>query len=111
MSKDEISDIKIIKAEIERINGHVKIFKEYGKTLDSIETALIGNSLNGHDGLVYKIDKLSKKVDEIDKIKTEFNIAKWVFGIIFVAVIGSLVRSQIETVDKEKNDNNITSNK
>jgi hypothetical protein len=102
---NEISDIKIIKGEIESIKGHIVIFKGYGKTLDSIESALIGSSLNGHDGLVYKVDRIAKKVDEFEefKIKTnnELTLAKWIFGIFFIAVVGSYVRNNIED-KKEK---------
>jgi len=40
-NQHEISDLKIIKGEIESIKGHVAIFKTYGKTLDNIESALV----------------------------------------------------------------------
>jgi len=106
-NQNEISDLKIIKGEIESIKGHVAIFKTYGKTLDNIESALVGSTLNGHDGLVYKVDRIAKKVDEFEefKIKTnnELTLAKWIFGIFFVAVVGSYVRDTIgEKKEKEK---------
>lgn len=106
-NQNEISDLKIIKGEIENIKGHVQIFKGYGKTLDNIESALIGSTLNGHDGLVYKVDRIAKKVDEFEefKIKTDhqLNIAKWIFGIFFVAVIGTFVKEKMESKkEKEK---------
>ena len=106
-NQSELSDIKIIKGEIESIKGHVQIFKGYGKTLDNIESALIGSTLNGHDGLVYKVDRIAKKVDEFEefKIKTDhqLNIAKWVFGIFFVAVIGAFVKDKIEPKKERSN--------
>ena len=97
MSREEVVEIKLIKAEIERINAHIKIFKGYGTTLDSIETAIVGNSLNGHDGLVYKIDRINKKIDEYETMKTQFNFSKWIFGIIAVAIIGSYVNEKFSS--------------
>jgi len=99
-NQNEISDLKIIKGEIESIKGHIQIFKGYGKTLDNIESALVGNSLNGHDGLVYKVDRIAKKVDEFEDFKTktdnQLNLAKWIFGIFFIAVIGAFVKEKMD---------------
>ena len=106
MSQNEIADIKIIKAEVEAIKQHIQIFKGYGKTLDNIETSLIGNSLNGNDGVIHKLTKVCNRLDEMEKFKektsNEIVLAKWIFGIVFIAVIGSLVRSQIEDKAKDK---------
>lgn len=96
MSSEEKADIKIIKAEIERINGHIKIFKGYGTQLDNIEVSLVGNSLNGNDGMVSKIDKISKKIDEYETMRIQFNFAKYIFGALTLAIIGNYVSDKFK---------------
>lgn len=104
MSSQEIADIKEIKAELGRIKSHMDIFKGYGKTLDSIENALIGNTLNGFNGIVHKVDEVNNSMTRYDirlddfekfriKAENEMTFAKWVVGIIFVTVIGATVNN------------------
>jgi hypothetical protein len=116
MSKEELADIKTIKtdmklmsdnmlltnAEIERMNNHIRIFKGYGKTLDSIETAILGSSLNGNDGLLSKINKINQKIDEYETMKTQFNVAKWVFGIFASAIIVGYVSELYHSKEEKK---------
>lgn len=124
MSKEELADIKTIKqdmklmsdnmlltnAEIERMNNHIKIFKGYGKTLDSIETAILGSSLNGNDGLLSKMNKINQKIDEYETMKTQFNVAKWVFGVVTGAVIIGYINEIYHSKEKKQDIENVKQN-
>jgi hypothetical protein len=118
MSIEEKADIKEIKAELGRIKGHMDIFKGYGKTLDSIENALIGNVLNGFSGVVHKVDKMESTLSKFDeriesieqfriKSDNERLFVKWVAGIIFVSIVGATVNNYFAyKVTKDKIENN-----
>lgn len=118
MSIEEKADIKEIKGEIQKIKSHMDIFKGYGKTLDSIENALIGNALNGFSGVVHKVDKMEATLSKFDerlesveqfriKADNERLFVKWVAGIIFVAIVGATVNNYFAyKVTKDKIENN-----
>jgi len=107
MSNEEKADIKLIKAEMERMNGHIKIFKGYGPTLDNIEIALVGSSLNGNDGLVSKIDKISKKIEDYETMRIQFNVAKVIFSIIAVAFIGNFISEKFYKKESKQQTENL----
>jgi len=75
MSTKEQNDVIEIKGEIGRIRNHLDIFKktneettktlnETSKSVNRIETALIGSHLNGNVGLVSDFADLQKIVEE-----------------------------------------------
>lgn len=89
-----MEDIKLVKAEIERIRHHMDLEKkerqEDREILIDIKNVLVGNELN-RGGLVKEIKEIKNEVDDLRKFKGEMDVylkqAKFVIGGIIVAII------------------------
>ena len=83
-------DLKTIKADIEKLTRHLatqeKINDGNTTILLNIQSALLGNDFNEKKGLVYIVNDVDKRVKEIEKKQSEFEIYltqfKWVIGIV-----------------------------
>lgn len=89
-----MEDIKLVKAEIERIRHHMDLEKkerqEDREILIDIKNVLVGNELN-RGGVVQEMKEIKNEVDELRKFKGEVDVylkqAKFVIGGIIVAII------------------------
>lgn len=103
----DIQDSIVVREKLIRIESHIENFKGYGKQLENISIALLGMEMNGKDGLVKKIDGLSTDIKEMNKFREsitnqtalmqrELNFGKWVFGIVFIALIGTYIKEKYD---------------
>ena len=87
-------------SRLDRIEHHLKLLKESdsrnSQSLNNIETALIGNSYNGHKGIVLLVEDLNKRLEvleERDNIRQEHTRqVKFVLGTFFVGFVAVIYR-------------------
>jgi len=102
-----VEDSIVIREKLIRIENHLKDYKDDREDIKLVRIALVGNELNGNEGLLSKIDGLSKNIkalesfkDDISEqtllMKKELAIGKWVLGIIFTVFIGAIVKDTLE---------------
>lgn len=62
---------------LDRMEAHLKLLKKSAesqdKTLDSIESALIGNVFNGNKGLTNKVDGMGVR---LEKLEEDYTVTK-----------------------------------
>jgi len=96
----EEKDIVEIKGEVGRIRHHLDIQKttneEFANSLIRIESALIGNIMNGNSGLVQEFKDLKEVVknqnDKMIKYEVYFVIIGTVASISFSGLIAVLIK-------------------
>lgn len=89
-----MDDIKLVKAEIERIRHHMDLEKkerqEDREILVDIKNVLVGNELN-RGGMVQKVNDIEEELSDLRKFKQEVDLylkqAKFVIGGIILAII------------------------
>jgi hypothetical protein len=99
-----MEDLKAIKYDVEKLTRHLtrqeQSTAENQELLLEIKHTLIGNKINGNEGLVPDVDRVIKKVDSLEKIVlnlVELSLfIKWFFGILGTAGIGFLVVKFLE---------------
>lgn len=82
--------------KIDRIEHHLKLIKDEQKETNvktnEILSCLIGNVANGNTGLVHNVQKLDKKICDLEHKVNEHNYTiiqlKYVTGVLFVAFLG-----------------------
>jgi len=102
-----VEDSIVIREKLIRIENHLKDYKDDREDIKLVRIALVGNELNGNEGLLSKIDGLSKDIKTLESfkediseqtllMKKELAIGKWVLGIIFTVFIGAIVKDALE---------------
>ena len=99
-----MEDLKAIKYDVEKLTRHLarqeQSTTENQQLLLEIKHTLIGNNINGNEGLVPDVDRVIKKVDSLEKIVlnlVELSLfIKWFFGILGASGIGFLVVKMLE---------------
>ena len=94
-----MDDLKALKYDVEKITRHINkqeiTTNENNDLLKEIKHTLIGNQLNGNEGLVTDVRQTVHKVEELEKIVlnlVELSLfIKWFFGILGVTGIGFIV--------------------
>ena len=60
----------IMEEKIDRLENHFKVYKsdmvDVIKSVQNIESALIGSNYNGNKGIVYVLDEVDKRVKELE---------------------------------------------
>ena len=87
------NDLKLVKAEIERIRQHMDLNKkateENTQLLVDIKTTLVGNHLN-EGGMVREQKQIKKDVEDLQDFKKEVTVyikqAKYFLGVIIGAI-------------------------
>jgi len=86
MSTKEEKDIVEIKAEIEKIRHHLDLFKkaqsDTASSLVRIENALIGNPMNGNQGLVSEFKAIETEVKKQSEKLIEYRVYFAILGVI-----------------------------
>jgi hypothetical protein len=88
------NDLKVLKAEIERIRHHMDLNKiateENTQLLVDIKTTLVGNHLN-EGGMVREQKQIKADVEDLQDFKKEVNVyikqAKYFLGVIIGAIV------------------------
>jgi hypothetical protein len=88
------NDLKLVKAEIERIRQHMDLNKkateENTQLLVDIKTTLVGNHLN-EGGMVREQKQIKADVEDLQDFKKEVNVyikqAKYFLGVIIGAIV------------------------
>ena len=88
------NDLKLVKAEIERIRQHMDLNKkateENTQLLVDIKTTLVGNHLN-EGGMVREQKQIKKDVEDLQDFKKEVTLyikqAKYFLGVIIGAIV------------------------
>ncbi len=99
-----MEDLKAIKYDVEKLTRHLtrqeQTTEENKDLLLEIKHTLMGNKVNGNEGLVPDVYKVIKKVDSLEKIVlnlVELSLfIKWFFGILGASGIGFLVIKFLE---------------
>jgi len=99
-----MEDLKAIKYDVEKLTRHLtrqeQSTNDNTELLLEIKHTLIGNKMNGNEGLVTEVDRVVKKVDSLEKIVlnlVELSVfIKWFFGILGASGIGFLVVKILE---------------
>lgn len=94
-----MDDLKLLKAEIERIRHHMDLNKkateENTQLLVDIKTTLVGNHLN-EGGMVREQKRIKDDVQELQDFKKEVTVyikqAKYFLGIIIGAIVTIAVK-------------------
>lgn len=94
-----MEDIKVVKAEIERIRHHLDLYKkersEDREILIDIKNVLVGNDLN-KGGMVQEVKEIKDEVDELRTFKQEVDLylkqAKFIIGGVVLALIGVIIK-------------------
>ena len=89
-----MDDLKLVKAEIERIRHHLDLNKkateENTQLLVDIKTTLVGNHLN-EGGMVREQRRIKEDVEDLQDFKKEVTVyikqAKYFLGIIIGAIV------------------------
>ncbi len=89
-----MDDLKVLKAEIERIRHHMDLNKkateENTQLLVDIKTTLVGNHLN-EGGMVREQHRIKDDVEDLQDFKKEVTVyvrqAKYFLGIIIGAIV------------------------
>jgi propanediol dehydratase large subunit len=89
-----MDDLKVLKAEIERIRHHMDLNKkateENTQLLVDIKTTLVGNHLN-EGGMVREQRRIKEDVEDLQDFKKEVTVyvrqAKYFLGIIIGAIV------------------------
>lgn len=89
-----MDDLKVLKAEIERIRHHMDLNKkateENTQLLVDIKTTLVGNHLN-EGGMVREQKRIKEDVEDLQDFKKEVTLyikqAKYFLGIIIGAIV------------------------
>ncbi len=102
-----VEDSIVIREKLIRIENHLKDYKDDREDIKLVRIALVGNELNGNEGLLSKIDGLSKNIKALESfkeemsdqtllIKKELSIGKWVLGVVFALYIGAVIKGEFE---------------
>ena len=99
-----MEDLKAIKYDVEKLTRHLsrqeRSTAENQDLLLEIKYTLIGNKINGNEGLVPDVDKTIKRVDSLEKIVlnlVELSLfIKWFFGVIGASGLGFLAIKILE---------------
>jgi len=99
-----MEDLKAIKYDVEKLTRHLtrqeQSTAENQELLLEIKHTLVGNRMNGNEGLVLDVTRTMTKVDSLEKIVlnlVELSLfIKWFFGILGASGIGFLVVKIIE---------------
>ena len=91
-----MEDLKAMKYDVEKLTRHLtrqeKSTSENQELLLEIKHTLIGNKINGNEGLVNDVVTVVKKVDSLEKVVlnlVELSLfIKWFFGILGTSLIG-----------------------
>lgn len=94
-----MDDIKIMKAEVERIRHHMDLNKkerlEDREILIDIKNVLVGNELS-RGGMVRDVAQIKGEVDDLNDFKQEVSLylrqAKFIIGGIVLAIISITVK-------------------
>jgi hypothetical protein len=98
MDREEIRDFGVIKGSIERLENHFKVYKDdmldVKDAIKDLRTAIVGNNINGNKGFIHVLDRISDKVEALENenilLKEHMKAIKYVAGVLFTALIGSL---------------------
>ena len=104
---EDVEDSIIVREKLTRLEIHAKEAKEHGKNIDLITIALLGTDMNGKEGLVKKIDNMSQDIKDMNKFREtitnqtalmqrELSFGKWVFGIVFIVIVGGYAKDKYE---------------
>jgi O-phosphoseryl-tRNA(Cys) synthetase len=89
---------KIENEKIDRLENHFKVYKEdmidVRNSVNNIENALIGSSLNGNKGMVHLLDDIKNRVQDLeekqiladDRLETFKWFQRGVIGIVFAYI-------------------------
>ena len=99
-----MEDIQSIKYDVEKLTRHLsrqeQSTAENQQLLLEIKHTLIGNPINGNEGLVLDVDRVVKKVDSLEKIVlnlVELSLfIKWFFGVLGASGLGFLIIKFLE---------------
>ena len=94
-----MEDLKVVKAEIERIRHHMDLEKKYRsedrEILIDIKNVLVGNDFN-KGGMVQEVKDIKEELDELRTFKQEVNVylkqAKFIIGGLILAIISITVK-------------------
>ncbi len=99
-----MEDLKAIKYDVEKLTRHLtrqeQSTAENQELLLEIKHTLVGNRMNGNEGLVTDVNGVIKRVDSMEKIVlnlVELSLfIKWFFGILGTSALGFLVIKILE---------------
>ena len=94
-----MDDLKVLKAEIERIRHHMDLNKkateENTQLLVDIKTTLVGNHLN-EGGMVREQKRIKEDVEDLQDFKKEVTLyikqAKYFLGVIIGAIVTIIIK-------------------
>lgn len=101
------TQIALILANQQRMEGHLKVYRDnqitQNENIKELKESIIGNELNGKKGFLTDIIELKQKNIKIDEVldkhsetlkehKPVVNSVKYFYGVIFVALIGFIIR-------------------
>jgi len=96
----EQKDIVEIKGEIGRIRHHLDLQKTTNEnassSLNRIESALIGNVLNGNKGLVQEVNDLQTSVKSQNEKMIQYGVYFVFLGVIATACLGGMITLMIK---------------
>ena len=89
-------DSNIYTAKREQIESHLKILKDdrqhNGSNIQKILSCLVGDDINGQDGLVSRVKHIDKNVNDLKEKVAEHSYTiiqlKFVVGLIVAGIIG-----------------------
>lgn len=83
--------------EIERLDRLEKKQQEFaedlaivGENIRDIKNAIVGNELNNGHGMLYKINEIEDRVEDLEVFKNEVSVYVKQFKVVMLIILGSL---------------------
>jgi fructose-1,6-bisphosphatase len=83
--------------EIERLDRLERKQQEFaedlavvGKNIHDIKNAIVGNELNNNHGMLYKINEIEDRVEDLEVFKNEVSVYVKQFKVVMLIILGSL---------------------
>jgi fructose-1,6-bisphosphatase len=93
--------------EIERLDRLEKKQQELvedlaivGENIRDIKNAIVGNELNNNHGMLFKINEIEDRVEDLETFKNEVSVYVNQFKVVIVIILGSLATILIKIFSK-----------
>ena len=90
---------------LDRIEQHLKLLKEDSNIrsadIKEIKQALLGNALNDYKGLVWKINDIDTRVENLEEYESEIKLYIKQGRFVIAGIVAALITLIIETFTKK----------
>lgn len=93
--------------EIERLDRLEKKQQEFaedlaivGENIRDIKNAIVGNELNNGHGMLYKINEIEDRVEDLEVFKNEISVYVKQFKAVVIIILGSLATILVKIFSK-----------